>query len=171
MFRSLAALTLFAATGLTAQIEVTRPPAEPRRAQLEAEKELIGKVLNYEYLGWSDLRVLINEDGISWEGIGGALKDMRGRSTGLRVSKIADGVYFGTWVTANGGEDSVVWDLKGMTVFAHLYNAQRKTVFQADGVIKCYGDATKCVAPDTTPMSTEERQAIGRRNASQRAAE
>ena len=96
---------------------------------------------------------------------------MRGRSTGLRVSKIADGVYFGTWVTANRGEDSVVWDLKGMTVFAHLYNVQRKTVFQADGVIKCYGDATKCVAPDTTPMSTEERQAIGRRNASQRAAE
>ena len=39
---------------------------------------------------------------------------------GLRVSKIADGVYFGTWVTANRGEDSVVWDLQGMAVSAHL---------------------------------------------------
>ena len=171
MFRSLAVLMLLTAATLTAQIQVTRAPREPRQAQLEAEKELIGKVLNYEYLGWSDLRVVINEDGISWEGVGGALKDMRGRSTGLRVSKIADGVYFGTWVTANGGEDSVVWNLKDKTVFAHLYNAQRKTVFQADGVIKCYGDATKCVAPDTTPMSTEERQAIGARNAARAAEE
>ena len=98
-------------------------------------------------------------------------QDTRGRSTGLRVGKIAEGVYCGTWVTANGGEDSVVWNLKRMTVFAHLCNAQREPVFQADGVIKGYGDATQCVAPTTTPMSTEDRQAIGRRNASQRAAE
>ena len=164
MLRSLATLMLATATALTAQVQVTRAPREPRQAQLEAERELIGKVLNYEYLTWSDLRVLINEDGISWEGVGGELKDMRGRSTGLRVSKIGDGVYFGTWVTGNGGEDSVVWNLNDMTVFAHLYNAARKTVFQVDGVIKCYGGASKCVAPDTTPMSMEERQAIGQRN-------
>ena len=171
MFRSLATLLLVSAATLTAQVQATRVPREPRQAQLEAEREMIGKVLNYEYLGWADLRVVIKEDGISWEGVGGALKDMRGRSTGLRLSKIGDGVYFGTWVTGNGGEDSVVWNLKDMTVFAHLYNAQRKTVFQADGVIRCFGDATKCVAPDTTPMSMEERQAIGRRNASRTAAE
>ena len=171
MVKPLATLLLTTAATLTAQVQAIRVPREARQAQLEAEKELIGKVLNYEYLGWSDLRVLINEDGISWEGVGGPLKDMRGSSTGLRVSKIADGVYFGTWVTANGGEDSVVWNLKDKTVFAHVYNAQRKTVFQVDGVIRCYGDATKCVAPDTTPMSMEERQAIGRRNAARSAAE
>ena len=76
-----------------------------------------------------------------------------------------------SWVTGNGGEDSVIWNLKDKTVFAHVYNAAQKSVFQVDGVIKCYGDATECVPPDTTPMSMEERQAIGRRNRARGAGE
>lgn len=161
MARSLAILMLAAVIASTA---LAQPSREPRQAQLDAEKELIGKVLNYKYADAADLRVLIHADGISWQGVAGPLKGMRGRSSGLRLSKIAEGVYFATWVTQSDGEDSIVWNLNDMTVFAHVFNPRRNSVFQLDGVIKCYGDENKCVAPDTTPMSDEERQGIRRRN-------
>ncbi|MDE2718974.1 MAG: hypothetical protein OXI33_18435 [Chloroflexota bacterium] len=54
---------------------------------------------------------------------------MRGKSSGFRLSKIADGMYFGICVATNAGEDSVVRNLKGTTVFAHQYDAARKAVF------------------------------------------
>ncbi len=53
---------------------------------------------------------------------------------------------------ASNGEDSVVWNLKDMTVFCHLYNGVMKKVVQYDGVIRCYGDSNECVPPETTPQ-------------------
>lgn len=52
-----------------------------------------------------------------------------------------------------------------MTVLAHVLDGRQGAVFQLDGVIKCAGDETTCIAPDTTPMSGEERRAIAQRNA------
>lgn len=73
-----------------------QPSREPGQARLDAERELIGKILNYKYKDAADLRVLIQADGISWQGVSGPLKDMRGGGGGLRLSKIAEGIYFGT---------------------------------------------------------------------------
>lgn len=62
---------------------------------------------DYNYANVADLRVLIQPDGVSWQGISGPLKDMRGGGSGLRLSKVAEGIYFGTWVSEFGGEDSI----------------------------------------------------------------
>ncbi len=141
-----------------------QPSREPGQAQLDAERELIGKVLNYRYNDAADLRVVIRADGIFWQGTSGPLQDMRGGGSGLRLSKIAEGIYFGTWANEAGGEDSIVWNFNDMRVFAHVLDDRRNTVFQLEGVIKCYGDENQCAAPDTRPMSHEERTAIWRRN-------
>lgn len=139
--RILATLVLAAAPVATAQVQLTWLVREPSPAQIEVGKELIGKVLNYEYVGWSDLRVLVHEDGIFREWAGGAPKDVRGRSQSLGMRSIAGEIYFLTWVAGTGGEDSVGWNRKDRTVFAHICDAQRsrcsRPMVRDPGLRKC----------------------------------
>ena len=135
MIRSRAAVLLAGAMAISAWGQAPQE-RDPRQAELDARAEMVGKVLDYEYVDSAGLRVLIHEDGISWEGVSGPLSGMRSRSSGLRLSKIDEGIYFATWVTQTGGEDSIVFNLNDMTVFAHVFDGRRGTVFQLDGVIE-----------------------------------
>ena len=166
MIRPHAAMLLAGAIATSAWGQAP-PEREPRQAELDARAEMVGKVLNYEYADAAELRVLIHDDGISWEGVSGNLRGMRSRSSGLRLTRVDEDIYFATWVTATGGEDSIVFNLNDMTVFAHVLDGRQGNTFQLDGVIRCFGDENTCVAPDTTPMSSEERRAIFNRNAQQ----
>ncbi|MDE0129124.1 MAG: nuclear transport factor 2 family protein [Gammaproteobacteria bacterium] len=150
--------------GLLSATVWAQPTLEPRQTQLEAEKALAGKVFNYQYSNGAELRVQFHADSMSWEGVAGPLKDMRGTNGGLRLSRIAENIYFGTWLTDEGGEDSVVYNLDDMTVFAHVLGGQQNTVFQIDGTIGCFGSESECDAPNTLPMSRDERRAIWARN-------
>lgn len=148
----------FAGTGFA------QPSREPRPAELEARARFDGLVLNYVYNDSAGLRVLFEGDRVYWHGVSGPLQDMRGGGTGLRLTKVDDGIYFATWITALGGEDSIVFNFNDTTVFAHVLGGDGESTFQLDGEIHCIGDAAECEPPDTRPMTQAERMEIMRRN-------
>lgn len=167
MSKLLISILLFVLTTVSTFAQAPAVELELGQPQLDAQRDFVGKVLNYAYHGSAGLRVIFHEDSVNWEGVSGPLNGLRGNGQGLRLSKIDEGIYFTTWVTSLGGQDSIVFNLNDMNVFVHVYTGDAESTFQLDGVISCFGDESECIAPDLRPQSTEERQQIMRNRGTQ----
>ncbi|MEM7335331.1 MAG: hypothetical protein AAF490_24855 [Chloroflexota bacterium] len=106
--------------------------------------ELENQVFHWRYnIGW-DFRVLMDEEGLHWEGFAG---DFEGQTATVdpRYTKVQESLYFITWNVPYIGYDSLVLDFENNLVYAHS-KGNSKSVAIA-GEIYCNGFIESCEPP------------------------
>jgi len=115
-----------------------------------AIKELEGKVFHWTYPpvnGDSSgvFHVLIKDKRLFFESIQGSTKGISA-SVNPQFSKIAAGIYFLSWQTSMGGEDSIVLNFNTKEIHAHIKAAGR--FWGMKGTISCNGLVEECKPPN-----------------------
>lgn len=124
-------------------------------------EDLDGNVLNYEYTGFGGFYLHFRDKKVLWHGNVGTFKGVT-REVTPQVSKVADGIYFMSWRTANGGGDNVVLNFADGTVYAHLGGDADFELIS--GVIHCR-DTPECKKPPGETTDTMKVMPILTRNA------
>lgn len=118
--------------------------------------DLEGKFIEYEYVDFGSFRLAIYDNKIKWRGEGGYFDGIVSQVE-PQISKVADGVYFLSWVFGNNGGDNVVVNFNTGKVFAHLRSGNANADSPADfemihGTVHC-GASVDCPFPEGDPIS------------------
>lgn len=124
-------------------------------------EDINGTVVNYEYSGFGGFYLHFRDNKVLWHGYVGTFKDIT-REVTPQVSKVADGIYFLSWQTANGGGDNVVLNFADAAVYAHIGGDSGFEMIS--GVIHCR-DTPECNRPAGESMERMQVMQILTRNA------
>ena len=86
--------------------------------------DLEGKFIEYEYVDFGSFTLAFYDNKLLWQGKGGYFDGVTAKVI-PQVSKVANDIYFLSWVFATGGGDNVVVNFRTNKVFAHLHHSIR----------------------------------------------
>lgn len=112
-------------------------------------RDLNGSVVEYEYEDFGGFQLLFCDKRLRWRGFTGAFEGVVAQVAPV-ISRVADGIYFMSWPTPDGGGDNVVMNLIEMKVVAHLGRAS--SFDSISGPIHC-ANAPDCQPPIGEPMA------------------
>lgn len=94
------------------------PQGSEEFQQSAVPKELIDQSYSWRYENGWDFEITIDINGLHWKGIGG---DFDGMSMSVKphYRKIAENIYFVTWIVPYAGFDSLVINFESGKVYAH----------------------------------------------------
>lgn len=110
---------------------------------------LAGQTMSYRYEDFGAFRLLFEDGKMTWQGTEGYFAGIVFQVE-PQVSKVADGIYFLSWSTGNGG-DNVVVNLNTMAVNAHL-QGNEGPLLPISGPITC-APSEVCPAPEGDPWT------------------
>jgi len=115
-----------------------------------AMTELEGKVFHWTYPAVNGsqsgvFHALIKDRRLFFECVEGTMKGISA-SVNPQFSKIAVGIYFLSWQTPMGGEDSIVANFNTKEIHAHVKATDR--FWGMKGTITCNGLTEECAAPN-----------------------
>lgn len=99
----------------------------------QASEAYIGQFL-YKYKGGNTYRVTVSDRKLmKWECIEGSEKGVKGEEMPQRF-KVADKIYFATWVEKTGIHVSQVVDLKNMKIYSTIIDGKERYVLEGNVV-------------------------------------
>jgi phenolic acid decarboxylase len=102
-------------------------------SMVQASDAYIGQFL-YKYIGGNTYRVTVNDrKTMKWECVEGSEKGSNGEEMPQRF-KIANKIYFATWVEKTGINVSQVVDLKNMKVYSTIIDGKERYVLEGNVV-------------------------------------
>lgn len=122
----------------------TMPGGSEAFQKSETPAELLNHDFSWRYENGWDFNITINEDGLHWQGIGGDFDGMS-MSVHPHYRKVAENIYFVTWVVPYAGLDSLVIDFNENKVFAH--SKANSKFFSLEGEIYCNDMHQACAKP------------------------